>query len=173
MRRLMKFIGITVFLPLFVQIIAESNLTYADTNLPEVEKILGVKGQIQEDAFIVRFPRSDIKVMVDGEPIPTALGFTSWIAWKSMGKDTMVMGDIVLLEKEINPVISALAEVDIDVTALHNHFLNEQPRIMFMHIDGMGATKALARGIRNALNNTATPKSSSTAASVPAESHAS
>lgn len=119
--------GIVVFLPLFVQMITGSNLGYADNNFPEVEKILDTKGQMEEGALIVRFPRSDIKVTIDGESMPTALGFTSWAAWKGMGKDTMVMGDIVLLEKEINPVISALAEVDIDVTALHDHFLNEHP----------------------------------------------
>lgn len=77
-----------------------------------------------------------------------------------MGEETMVMGDFVLLENEINTVISTLAEANISVTALHNHFVGEQPRIMFMHVHGMGDAKALAQGFRNALNKTATPKSS-------------
>ncbi len=125
----------------------------------EVEQILGVTGQMQEGAFVVPFPRSDIKVTIHGESIPTAFGFGSWTAWKNMGSETMVMGDLVLLEKEINPVISALAEADINVTALHNHFLGEKPRIMYMHIHGLGQMGALAHGIRKALDRMATPRS--------------
>ncbi len=78
----------------------------------------------------------------------------------------MVMGDLVLLEKEINPVISALAEANINVTALHNHFLGEKPRIMYMHIHGLGQMGALARGIRKALDKTGTPRSHPVATSV-------
>ncbi len=112
---------------------------------------------MDEGAFVIRFPRSDIKVAIDGEPVPTALGFGSWTAWKDMGKEAMVMGDLVLLEKEVNPVISALEEANVQVTALHNHFFYEQPRIMFMHIGGMGDPVKMAQGIRNALDKTATP----------------
>ena len=75
-----------------------------------------------------------------------------------MGDEFMVMGDLVLLEREINPVISALAEANINVTAIHNHFIGEEPRIMYMHIGGMGMVSTLAKGIRNALDRTATPK---------------
>ena len=106
-------------------------------------------------SFVLR--RSDIKVAIDGEPMPTALGFGAWTAWKDMGKEAMVMGDLVLLEKEVNPVISALEEANVQVTALHNHFFYEQPRIMFMHIGGMGDPVKMAQGIRNALDKTATP----------------
>lgn len=125
----------------------------------EVEKMLGTSGKMQEEVVVFPFPRSDIKVKVDGEQVPTALGFGSWTAWKEISAEVMVMGDLVLLEEEINPVISALAEANIEVSALHNHFLWEEPRIMYMHISGMGPAPALARGIRNALNKTATPKS--------------
>jgi hypothetical protein len=133
----------------------------------DVEKILGVPGQMQEGAVVFSFPRSDLKITIDGEPVPTAFGFGSWTAWKEMGKDSMVMGDLVLLEKEINPVISALAEANINVTAIHNHFIGEKPRIMYMHIGGMGNPSTLAKGIRNALDKTATPKTP-TSASAPA-----
>jgi hypothetical protein len=125
----------------------------------DVEQILGVPGQMQEGAWVVPFPRSDIKVTIYGENVPPAFGFGSWTAWKNMGNEMMVMGDLVLLEKEINLVISALAEADINVTALHNHFLGEKPRIMYMHIHGVGQAEALARGIRKALDKTATPRS--------------
>ncbi len=136
-------------------------------DIGEAEKVLGVKGQMQEGAVVFSFPRSDLKMKIDGDPVPTALGFGSWTAWKAMGDEFMVMGDLVLLEKEINPVISALAEADINVTAIHNHFLGENPRIMYMHIGGMGSPSTLAKGMRNALDKTATPKTP-TSASAPA-----
>jgi hypothetical protein len=79
----------------------------------------------------------------------------------------MVMGDLVLLQKEINPVISALAEADINVTGLHNHFIGEEPRVMYMHVSGMGDAATLAQGLRFALDRTATPRPSSTPASAP------
>jgi hypothetical protein len=142
---------------LFVWFIIGLASVYA-ADISEVEKVLGVKGQMQEGAVVFSFPRSDIKVMINGEPVPTALGFGSWTAWKAMGDEFMVMGDLVLLEKEINPVISALAEANINVTAIHNHFIGEKPRIMYMHVGGMGIPSTLAKGIRNALDNTATPK---------------
>jgi len=144
--------------------LSASNSTCASTDLGEVAKILGFSGQMDEGAFVVRFGRSDIKVSIDGEPMPTALGFGSWTAWKDMGKDAMVMGDLVLLEKEVNPVMSALEEANIQVTALHNHFFYEQPRIMFMHIGGMGDPVKMAQGIRNVLDKTATPHPSPAAA---------
>jgi hypothetical protein len=126
----------------------------------EAEKILGVPGQMQEGAVVFSFPRSDLKMKIGGEPVPTAFGFGSWTAWKAkeMGDEVMVMGDLVLLEKEINPVISALAEANINVTAIHNHFIGEAPRIKYMHIGGMGPAEAMARGIRNALDKTGTPR---------------
>jgi hypothetical protein len=137
--------------------LSTSSFAPASTDLGEVAKILGFSGQMDEGAFVVRFGRSDVKVSIASEPMPTALGFGSWTAWKDMGKDAMVMGDLVLLEKEVNPVISALEEANIHVTALHNHFFYEQPRIMFMHIGGMGDPVKMAQGIRNALDKTATP----------------
>jgi len=151
---------------LFISAIIGLTSVYA-ADIGEAEKVLGVKGQMQEGAVVFSFPRSDIKVKIDGEPVPTALGFGSWTAWKAMGDEFMVMGDLVLLEKEINPVISALAEANINVTAIHNHFLGENPRIMYMHIGGMGTVSTLSKGIRNALDKTATPKKP-TSASAPA-----
>ncbi len=124
----------------------------------DVEKALGVAGQMQEGAMVFSFPRHDLKIKVAADPVPTALGFGSWTAWREMGTEAMVMGDLVLLQREINPVISALVEANVNVTALHNHFLREGPRIMYMHIYGMGQAAPMALGIRNALNKTATPK---------------
>ena len=155
--------GKRIYAYLVLSILVVSPAFYAPSaacasGLGDVESILGVKGQVQEGATIFRFPRSDIKVTIDGEPVSTAFGFGAWTAWKAMGDDAIVMGDLVLLEDEVNPVISALAEANINVTALHNHFLGETPRIMFMHIGGMGNPAVLAQGLRNALAKTATPK---------------
>ncbi len=164
MRKMSAFYGKRLLLDLFLFVSVGLGLSqgYA-ADLSEVENILGVPGQIQEGAVVFSFPRSDIKVAIDGDPVPTALGFGSWTAWKVMGNDFMIMGDLVLLEKEINPVITALAQANINVTALHNHFIGEEPRIMYMHIGGMGPAATLANGVRNALDKTGIPKNKSSA----------
>jgi hypothetical protein len=123
----------------------------------QIERALGVKGQIQEGALVVRLPRADISVTVRGEPVLTSLGLVSRSAWKNMGDNTLLMGDLVLLENEVNPVISSLESANIDVAALQNHFLWEQPRIMYIHIQGVGKGVELARGLKAALAKTATP----------------
>jgi biotin operon repressor len=165
-----NFLRFFIVLPLMVLLWLFAPNSPPASDLGEAAKILGFSGQMEEGAFVVRFGRSDIKVSIDGEPVPTAFGFGSWTAWKDMGKDAIVMGDLVLLEKEVNPVISALQEAGIQVTALHNHFFYEQPRVMFIHIGGMGDPARLAQSIRNALDKTATPRptSGSPAASEPA-----
>lgn len=154
------------YIILFCCLCAVSSAT-ADIDFGRIEKIVGATGQVQDSVLVIRFPRSDLKVTIDGEPMPTALGFVSWTAWKRMGNAATVMGDLVLLEREINPVISAPAEANIEVTALHNHFLGEEPRILFMHIHGMGDADTLARGIHSALSKTATPAPVSGATSTP------
>ncbi len=152
-------IAVMIVVGLVVGMIVWPSAAQTPPEFREVEQILGTSGQMQEGALVVPFPRSDIKVTIHGESVPTAFGFGSWTAWKKTGTGAVVMGDLVLLEKEINPVISALAEADINVSALHNHFLWEKPRIMYMHIHGMGQAGALARGIRKALDKTGTPRS--------------
>lgn len=144
----------------------QTNTARAD-DFAEIERTLGVTGQVEEGTLVVRFPRSDLRVTIDGETIPTGLGLGSWIAWTNMGDDTMLMGDLVLLEKEVNPVISALQESNINVTALHNHFRGDLPRIMFMHIDAMGKGTQFARGIKNALSKTGTPHQTGSGAPQP------
>ncbi len=127
-------------------------------DLDEVQAALGAKGEVREGALIVRYPRSDLSVYIEGEPVPTALGFVSWLAWKTIGDQVMVIGNLVLLEKEVNPVISALGKAKINVTALHNHFIWDKPRIMFMHIQAVGKGIELARAIKTALDKTETPR---------------
>jgi len=104
----------------------------------EVLTILGRQGDYASNVLKVNIPRNDLNVSVQGMPVPTALGFGGWVAMTN-GADgkTVMTGDLVLLEKEVNPVMSALLNNGIEVTALHNHFFFEQPRIFYMHVMGM------------------------------------
>jgi hypothetical protein len=115
----------------------------------KIEQLTGVKGKrdTTENVFKVSVPRSDLKVTVAGVKMSPPLGFTSWAAFKSAGKQVMVMGDLVLLEDQINPVMSTALDNGIEVTALHNHFLWDSPKVMFMHINGLGDTEKLAAGV--------------------------
>jgi hypothetical protein len=107
---------------------------------------------MQEGTFVVRFPRSDLNIRINGEAIPTGLGFGGWAAFKDMGKHTMVMGDLVLLQEEVNPVIKALRAGGLEVVAVHNHMLTEQPRAFFLHYWGSALAENLAHTVRTAFD---------------------
>ena len=120
-----------------------------------IERVTGLKGAANESegVFKVTKPRSDLGVTVEGRALAAFMGFTSWAAFKSGGTaEAMVMGDLVLLEDEVGPVMSALLDGGLEVTALHNHFFFESPKVYFMHLGGEGATAALAQGVRAALD---------------------
>jgi len=112
----------------------------------KIEQLTGSKGELntQEGVFKVSVPRSDLTVTVAGVKMTPPLGLTSWAAFQPMGNQTMVMGDLVLLEDQVNPVMSVALTNGIEITALHNHFFWDSPKVMFMHIGGMGSTEALA-----------------------------
>jgi hypothetical protein len=114
-----------------------------------IEALTGLKGQLNEKdgVFKVSFPRKDIHAVVGGVRVTPAMGLTAWAAFTPMGDHEMVMGDIVLLEDQVNAVMSAALDNGLEVTALHNHFLWDSPRVMFMHVGGMGDEEKLARGI--------------------------
>ncbi|HET7541129.1 MAG TPA: DUF1259 domain-containing protein [Polyangiaceae bacterium] len=100
------------------------------------------------------FPRKDVEVLVDGAKLPPFMGLTSWAAFAPGKKgvaDAMVMGDLVLFEDEVNPVLSALLDHGLEVTALHNHFFFDAPHVYFMHIGGEGTVAKLGGGVRAAL----------------------
>jgi hypothetical protein len=123
-----------------------------------VEAALGKAGSMQPgDVYKVSFPRSDLKVMVAGLQLKPALALGSWVAFKKTGDMTAVMGDLVLLESEVTPVLSKLQERGVEATALHNHVLNESPRVMYMHIHAMGDRVKIATTIHDALAVTKTP----------------
>ena len=113
---------------------------------------LGKPGDYKDGVLKINIPRNDLRVTIGGRPAPTALGFGGWIALTrgDAGVDVM-MGDLVLQENEVNPVMSALLANGIDVTALHNHFFWEQPRVFYMHVHGMGSASDLAKRVSPAL----------------------
>jgi hypothetical protein len=106
-----------------------------------------------EKVYKLTFPRDDVKVVVDGQPLPPFMGLTTWFSF--MGgreKQAMVMGDVVLFGDEVNPAMSAALDAGLDVTALHNHFFYDHPRVFFMHIGGEGSEAQLAGGVRKILD---------------------
>ncbi len=124
-----------------------------------VTSAIGRSGAIQSDgAMKYSFPRSDLKVNLDGVRVRPALALGSWVAFKRMGtSDAMVMGDIVLTEAEVQPVISALQQKDVQETAVHNHLLRESPRVVYVHIAAHGDAVGIATAIKAALDLTKTP----------------
>ena len=112
---------------------------------------LNKKGDFKEGVFKVNIPRADLSVTIGGRPAPTPLGFGGWIALTAGDGMQVMMGDLVLTEDEVNPVMSAILDNGLDVTALHNHFFWEQPRIFYMHVHGMGTAADLARKIKPAV----------------------
>ena len=124
-----------------------------------VEKIIEKKGTMQDGVLKFTFPRYDLKVSVGSVSIEPELALTSWMAFHQVGNQSMVMGDLVLSENEIDPVVSQLIADGFEITALHNHLLHELPRIMYLHISGIGDAVKLAQGIKNVLSVTQTPLS--------------
>jgi len=123
-----------------------------------VEQALGRSGALLPDGvYKVAFPRSDLTVTADGVTIKPALALGGWAAFRESGGRAMAMGDLVLLETEVNPVISALQEGGIEQSAIHNHLIGESPHVLYMHFEGHGTAVALARTLHNALAKTATP----------------
>src|SRR5437660_6193941 len=134
------------------------------TDWKPVEQALGKAGSMQPgDVYKVSLPRSDLKVTVSGVELKPALALGSWVAFKKSGDMTTVMGDLVLTEDEVTPVMTKLEEGGVEPTALHNHVLHESPRVMYMHIHGMGDAAKLAKSIHDALALSKAPFSASPA----------
>ena len=113
---------------------------------------LGKQGDFKDNVLRVNIPRNDLHVVVDGVATPTPFGFGGWLALtKGTGGMDVMMGDLVLTENEVNPVMSALLTNGLDVTALHNHFFLDTPRIFYMHVHGHGSATDLAAKVKPAL----------------------
>ena len=117
-----------------------------------VLQTLGRQGDFKDNVLKVNIPRNDLKVAVEGIATPTPFGFGGWVALtKGSGGMDVMMGDLVLTEAEVNPVMSALLDNGLEVTALHNHFFFDTPRIFYMHVHGHGSPAELAKKVQPAL----------------------
>ena len=123
----------------------------------KIDAIIGRSGEMKDNVYKIGLPRTDLKVRADGVDIKPGLALGSWMAFERTGNHAMVMGDLVLLESEVNPVLSKLEENGIEISAIHNHILNEQPRVMYMHYMGHGDEEKLARVMKDALSLSGTP----------------
>jgi hypothetical protein len=122
-----------------------------DLNTAQIDELTGLKGKMndKEGVYKVTFPRSDVKVLVDGWTMPPFMGLGTWAAFtKGAHTEAMVMGDTVLFEDEVNAAMSTALENGLNVTALHNHFFFDQPKVYFMHIEGEGGVDQLAGAVR-------------------------
>jgi hypothetical protein len=120
-----------------------------------VEAATGLKAEVADGVVKVSYPRSELKVEVDGWSMPPFMGLTSWAGFtpgEKPGVPAMVMGDLVLFEDEVSDAMSAALDSGLSVTALHNHFFFDKPHVYFMHIEGEGTAQALGRGVKSALD---------------------
>jgi hypothetical protein len=141
-----SFAAVLLFVPTSASLAADNGLDTA-----AIESITGIKGVLnqKENTFKVSKPRTDVAISVEQVKLTPFMGFTSWAAFTPGMKDQiMVMGDMVLFEDEVNPVMSVALNKGLEVTALHNHFFFDEPKVYFMHIGGEGTADKLAEGVR-------------------------
>lgn len=147
----MKIRASLVVLSLSLASVARGQSAEMPADYKGVLDTLGKQGDFKDGVLKVNIPRSDLKVAVDGVATPTPFGFGGWISLtKGSGMDVM-MGDLVLTEDQVSPVMSALLDNGLEVTALHNHFFWETPRIFYMHVHGHGSPADLATRVKPAL----------------------
>jgi len=160
----LRFIIVVIAACLVVPVVNQDRTVRGQTSqaTPEewkaTEQAIGKTGSLQPGSvFKIGLPRTDLLVKVHGVVINPMLALGSWIAFKKMGNETVVMGDLVLTEDEVGPVMWSLQVSRIEQSALHNHVFDESPRVMYMHIHGRGDAQQLAAAIRRALSYTKTP----------------
>src|SRR6266550_9593175 len=121
-----------------------------------IDELTGLKGKMneKEGVYKVTFPRGDVKVTVTGWEMPPFMGLGTWAAFQGSDDKAMMMGDTVLFEDEVNDALSAALDNGLQVTALHNHFLFDQPKVYFMHISGEGSTDKLAAAVKKVYDTT-------------------
>ena len=146
--------------------LADAQQTRAQDQWSAVTAAIGRPGTLQPDSVMkYSLPRSDMNVSLDGVMLKPALALGSWVAFKRIdSSNALVMGDLVLAEAEVSPVISALQQGDVFQTAVHNHLLRESPRVSYVHIMAHGDATKIAAAIRKALDLTATPAAAPVAA---------
>jgi hypothetical protein len=129
---------------------ANIGIASAALDTAKIDQITGLKGKLneKEGVYRVTFPRADVKVAVDGWTMPPFMGLGTWAAFTEARDGALVMGDTVLFEDEANPAMSAALDNGLSVTALHNHFFFDHPKVYFMHIEGQGTVEQLANAVR-------------------------
>jgi len=129
---------------------ANIGIASAAPDAAKIDQITGLKGKMndKEGVYKVTFPRADVKVVVNGWTMPPFMGLGTWAAFTETKSGTMVMGDTVLFEDEVNSAMSAALDAGLSVTALHNHFFFDAPKVYFMHIAGEGSVDQLATSVR-------------------------
>jgi hypothetical protein len=130
--------------------VASIDIACGSLDTAKIDQITGLNGKMneKEGVYRVTFPRADVKVVVDGWTMPPFMGVGTWAAFTETKNGVMVMGDTVLFEDEVNAAMTAALDNGLSVTALHNHFFFDQPKVFFMHIEGEGAVEKLASAIR-------------------------
>jgi Domain of Unknown Function (DUF1259) len=137
-------------------LVAASQTAPGGLNTAAIDQAL-LPGTMQGDVYRVGLPRTDLAATVHGIPIKPGLALGSWAAFRKAGAQAVIHGDLVLTESELNPVISKLQEGGLSITALHNHLIEETPRVMYLHYWGQGNEAVLARALKTALAGTKTP----------------
>ena len=132
-----------------------------------VDETLGRKAAVSDDVHRYGFPRTDLSVTLDGVTIKPALALGGWVAFKPVHGGVMAMGDLVLLESEINPVMAKMIAGGLEITAVHNHLLRASPATFYMHIAGHGDAARIAATIRTALAESKTPLTAAAPANPP------
>ncbi|MEY2557219.1 MAG: hypothetical protein QOE34_644 [Verrucomicrobiota bacterium] len=138
------------YLALAALLVAISLTARADLDTTKIDQLTGLKGKLnaQEGVYKVTFPRDDVKVSVAGWQMPPFMGLGTWAAFQGTNDKAMMMGDTVLFEDEVNAVMSAALDNGLSVTALHNHFFFDEPKVYFMHISGDGSVETLAGAVK-------------------------
>jgi len=151
----------TIMKQIFTTGLMFASFTYtslaADLNTARIDEVTGLKGKMneKEGVYKVTFPRADVKVVVDGWTMPPFMGLGTWAAFtKGAHTEAMVMGDTVLFEDEVSSAMSAALDNGLQVTALHNHFFFDRPKVFFMHIEGEGGVDDLARAVKKVYDTT-------------------
>lgn len=153
----------------FSALLALCSTAQAAPDWNAVGQALGKNGtEMPGGVYRIGMPRSDLKVMLGDIPLKPTFALGSWVAFREMGGQAEVMGDLVLTEAEVNPVMKSLVDQGFEVTALHNHVFNARPATFYMHVGAMGDAVALARSLRTALSLSGTPLVNAAASPPPA-----
>ena len=155
--------GSLVALTLLFAPIQASNQVPGPLDTKAIEQAIGKPGELKDDVYKVSFPRKDLSVTLKGVRLKPGFALGTWMAFKQAGNEVVLDGDLVLTEEEIGPVLGKFTQKGIQVSALHNHLIGETPRLMFLHIEGIGDAANMARQLKEALNLTGTPMGPPTA----------